>query len=443
MRLFDAESHTLPPAWPENRQPMQSKRLAQWLQDHTEMLSTTSNKPDQAFYTALYEGIIDVAVNGDTRMLDSVAESTATHAVAVGRELTDLLGVHQQMRRRIWNRITEEIDPEPAFVMLSALDEIFVRAIRITVDAYTENSRMAMTARSAELSRLYAETEQKVMQYATEVSRANRELARLDKAKTDFISIAAHELKTPLTLIQGYVSILNDINEIGPEGKNLTAGIDRGVQRMNGILDDMLDLSAIDMGKLRLVIQHVNLHRAIELAVLQAEASLQERVQTVTVVGLADLPEIQGDITRLHQIFRQLLNNAIKYTPNGGQITISGAIHENPERVTITFSDTGVGIAPEDREKIFEKFYRASDSALHSTGKTKFMGAGPGLGLAIVKGLAEAHGGQVSADSPGFDMENSPGSKFEVRLPVVPTPPPDVAVQWLISNSSQELETTA
>ncbi len=208
---------------------MQSKRLAQWLQDHTEMLGNIEGKKDNTFYVALYEGIIDVALNEDTRMVDSVLESAAAHAVAVGRALTNLLGVPQHLRERVWQRVGEEVDPEPAFVMLTALDEIFVHIFRITIDTYLEATKMAMAAQSTEISRLYSESEQKVMEYATEVSRANRELARLEQAKTDFISIAAHELKTPLTLIQGYVNIMRDL-DTDDRIKALSNGINRGLR---------------------------------------------------------------------------------------------------------------------------------------------------------------------------------------------------------------------
>ncbi|RMF05429.1 MAG: sensor histidine kinase, partial [Chloroflexi bacterium] len=413
---------------------MQNKPLAQWLQDHTDMLGSTADPKDSAFHRALFEGLIDLAQSGETRMVNSVVESAAAHAVAVGRPLTDLLGVHQRLRRGIWDRIREEIDPEPAFDMLTDLDAIFVHVIRVTIDAYQTGVRLAQAAKSTEISRLYSESEQKVMKYATEVSRANRELARLEQAKTDFISIAAHELKTPLTLIQGYVDILHGM-DIGEQGKTLAAGIDRGVQRMDRILDDMLDLSAMDMRKLQLILRHVNLEKTIRLVIAQSERSLNERGQTITTHGLSALPEIEADANRLHQVFRQLLNNAIKYTPDGGTIAITGKpLGPAPDEITgvrIAISDTGVGIAPEHREKIFEKFYRASDSSRHSTGQTKFMGAGPGLGLAIVKGLVEAHGGRVSAESPGFDMQNCPGSKFVIDLPCKANPPADIGVQWI------------
>ena len=189
---------------------MKSKRLAQWLQDHTEMLSDIADQQDQAFHLALYEGIIEVALHGETVMIDSILASAAAHAVAVGRKLTNLLGVPQRLRERIWQRIGDEIDPEPAFVMLTAIDAIFVHVMQVTIDAYVEGTNLAYAAKSTEISRLYTESEKKVMEYAAEVSRANRELARLEQAKTDFIGIAAHELKTPLTLVQGYVNILRD-----------------------------------------------------------------------------------------------------------------------------------------------------------------------------------------------------------------------------------------
>lgn len=413
---------------------MKNKRLAQWLQDHLEMLGNINKEQDQAFHLALYEGIIDVALNGETRMLDSVLESAAAHSVAIGRGLTSLLGVPQRLRERIWQRIGEEIDPEPAFVMLSALDAIFVHILQVTIDAYLETTKLAHAATSVEISRLYTESEKKVMEYATEVARANRELAQLEQAKTDFIGIAAHELKTPLTLIQGYVNFLRDL---GADKKfdSSIEGINRGVQRMNSIIEDMLDLSAIDMKQLTLMCEQVKLDKIINLVISQLNRAFDERQQTVETKNLDTLPIIEADARRLHQAFRQIINNAIKYTPNEGHISIVGQeITPSPngtDRIQIVIKDTGVGVAPEDREKIFEKFYRTGDSALHSTGQVKFMGAGPGLGLAIVKGLIEAHGGQISVESPGFDMQNYPGSSFVVVLPVIATPPAGIEIHRL------------
>jgi signal transduction histidine kinase len=413
---------------------MKSKRLAQWLQDHTEMLSTIADQKDQAFHSALYEGIIEVALHGETVMIDSILESAAAHAVAVGRKLTNLLGVPQRLRERIWQRIGDEIDPEPAFVMLTAIDAIFVHVVQVTIDAYVEGTNLAHAAKSTEISRLYTESEKKVMEYAAEVSRANRELARLEQAKTDFIGIAAHELKTPLTLVQGYVNILRD-EATAVNMRSTIEGIDRGAARMNAIIENMLDLSEIDLKQLKLVLEEVKLDRAIGLVLTQLDRSLIERKQSVDVVELAALPKVQADARRLHQIFKQIVNNAIKYTPDGGHITITGqevtSAQIKAACVRIIINDTGVGIAPEDRDRVFEKFYRVGNASLHSSGQTKFMGAGPGLGLAIAKGLIEAHGGYISAESPGFDPKNYPGASFLVTLPLKAKPPSGINAEWM------------
>jgi len=404
---------------------MQNKLLAQWLQDHAKMLGTLDSGPDKTFYETLYEAIIDIARNGETRMVDSILESAAAHAVAVDRGLTSLLSVPQQSRERIWQRIGEEVDPEPAFVMLSAIDTIFVHIIRVMIDAYLEATKLSHAAKAVEISRLYTDSEQKVMQYAAEVARANRELAHLEQAKTDFIGIAAHELKTPLTLIQGYVNILREL-DIGERATGLVEGINRGAKRMTVIIEDMLDLLAMDMDQLNLILDEVNLKTIIELIGAQYESALAERKLTIETEGLDSLPPIEADVARVFQILKQVVSNAIKYTPDDRTITITGQTEENAKNtagsVRITIKDTGVGIAPEDKDKIFEKFYRVGDSALHSTGQTKFMGAGPGLGLAIVKGLVEAHGGRVWAESQGFDMKNLPGSTFHIVLPVRASP---------------------
>lgn len=424
---------------------MKNNNLAEWLQDHVEMLGSIDHERDNPFHVALYESIIDMVLNGETTMLDSVLESAATHAVAVGRGLTHLLGVPQRLRERIWERIGEEIDPEPAFMMLTDVDTVFVHVIRVIIDAYQEASNIAHAAKAAEISRLYTESEQKVMEYAAEVARANRELARLEQAKTDFINIAAHELKTPLTLIQGYVDMLREINSEGNVYEvvdQLTDGISRGTARMNLILEDMLDLSAIDTHQLNLVVEPVNLKRVIELVIVQYEETLAERKQTIREVNLEALPVIEGDTRRLFQTFKQVINNAIKYTPDGGQILIKGHFtaktESKPAHVQVSVHDSGVGIAPEDHQRIFEKFYRVGDSDLHSTSATKFMGAGPGLGLAIAKGLVEAHGGNIWAESQGFDMQNFPGSIFTVALPVKIDPPPGIRLDRLTPPYSED-----
>ncbi|MEW5960491.1 MAG: HAMP domain-containing sensor histidine kinase [Chloroflexota bacterium] len=420
---------------------MKNESLARWLQDHMEMLGRTDNQADSAFHTALYEGVIEAARTGEAHLIDTLLGDVSTTAARRGRPLPDLLSVPRQLRQRIWDRIGEEIDPEPAFVMLATVEAIFTHIIDSLIELYWRSyppaplDQAGLTELAEIGSPSPAETEQKMMEYAAELAQANRELARLEQAKTDFISIAAHELKTPLTLIQGYVNILRDI-QTDPQVLTYIEGINRGSQRMNTIIEDMLDLSALDTDHLKLALEQVNLKSAVELTVVQLNEALAERKQSIETAGLESLPLVEVDVSRLHQILSQVLSNAVKYTPDGGKITISGQALEAtaamPAAVRLIIKDTGVGIAPEDRDKIFERFYRTGNSNLHSTGQTKFMGAGPGLGLAIVKGLVEAHGGWVWAESQGFDLQNCPGSAFNIVLPIQAAPRPGVRVNRII-----------
>jgi signal transduction histidine kinase len=130
---------------------------------------------------------------------------------------------------------------------------------------------------------------------------------------------------------------------------------------------------------------------------------------------------IFGDEERLYQAFRNLISNAIKYTPDGGKVAVDG--RKLPGFIEVTISDTGIGIDPEDHTLIFEKFGRLGNVSLHSSGKTKFKGGGPGLGLPITKGIVEAHGGSVWVESSGYNEVDCPGSVFHVLLPIRKTPP--------------------
>ncbi len=151
------------------------------------------------------------------------------------------------------------------------------------------------------------------------------------------------------------------------------------------------------------------------------EFALVERDLDLKIEGVDTLPVITADTELLHKAFYHVIMNAIKFTPDGGQIIISGnTITEapNPPEVEITVRDTGIGIAKENQEVVFEKFYQTGEVLMHSSGKTKFKGGGPGLGLAIARGIVEAHGGRIWLESPGYDEETKPGTTVFVRLPV-------------------------
>jgi signal transduction histidine kinase len=125
-----------------------------------------------------------------------------------------------------------------------------------------------------------------------------------------------------------------------------------------------------------------------------------------------------ADSTRLYQALRNIAMNAVKFTPDGGRIDVKARMIRAGGAVEITIADTGIGINVEHHDLIFDKFYRVGELNLHSTGQTKFKGAGPGLGLPIARGIVEAHGGRVWVESEGQDEERLPGSVFHVILPV-------------------------
>jgi signal transduction histidine kinase len=283
-----------------------------------------------------------------------------------------------------------------------------------------ENARLFddLKIRTTEIERLYKE-----------LAVANRELARLDQAKSDFINIASHELRTPLCQVLGYNDILGEMINDGlltPDaGLQLTEGVGKAVQRLQEIVNTMFDVSQIDTETLVLELFPTSVALTVNEAVDTWAAALEERKQTLTVEGLADLPTILADSERLEQAFSHLIQNAIKFTPDGGRIRITGRLlgekmPPQDQTIEVVVADNGIGIAPDDLEHIFEKFYRVGNVMLHSTGKTKFKGAGPGLGLTIARGIVGAHAGRIWAESPGCDEETCPGSEFHVVLPVQP-----------------------
>jgi signal transduction histidine kinase len=144
---------------------------------------------------------------------------------------------------------------------------------------------------------------------------------------------------------------------------------------------------------------------------------LELRNLCLTMHGVEDIPDIVVDLQRLSQAFRNLISNAIKYTPDGGTITIR-AQQLDDARFEVIVSDTGMGIAPSDQDLIFDKFFRVGSADHHSSGEFKFKGGGPGLGLSITRGIIEAHGGHIWVESEGYDEVRCPGSTFHVVLPL-------------------------
>lgn len=276
-----------------------------------------------------------------------------------------------------------------------------------------------------------------------QIEEAKGSLERLDRSKSDFIAIAAHELKTPLTLIEGYMAMLRDqLN-----GQNsasyalLLEGVDNGTRRLREIVDDMIDVSLIDNNLLSLNFQPIWIKRMLAVMELEFAEDVEARKQVFDVCPFPGSDEMTfGDEERLYQAFRNVITNAIKFTPDGGKIAIDG--RKLPGFIEVTVTDSGIGVNPDDHLRIFEKFGRLGSVSLHSSGKTKFKGGGPGLGLPITKGIIEAHGGAIWVESDGYDEEKCPGSVFHILLPMRKVPPDDKTAKLFqplieVANSEQ------
>jgi signal transduction histidine kinase len=250
----------------------------------------------------------------------------------------------------------------------------------------------------------------------------NRDLERIDQAKSDFISIASHELRTPLTVIKGYSEMLMEDSNLDPNFKMVMEKINDGTLRLHEVMDSMFDIAQIDARSLKPHIQPVELGHLIQEICIEQANTIKERKQSLS-LELPNLPHVKSDPNLLRKLFHHIIRNAVKFTPNDGKITITGhgvpAIIDLPNGgVEIIISDTGVGVDPNFREIIFTKFYQPGELGKHSTSKTRFKGGGAGLGLALAKGIVEAHGGRIYVESPGYDEINFPGSQFHVILPL-------------------------
>ena len=399
---------------------MKNSTLAIWLEHCLEFI----RQAEDPLSAVIFEGVLHAADTGHLIMLESILSGTAHSAVAVNRPLESLLNSIYITKMVIWGRLEAEIDPAQAWDMSVGLEILFQEALIIATDSYTKALAESHQRHAVEAARLSQEAEQKVMGYATELARANRELARLEQAKSDFISIAAHELKTPLTIVQGYADMLleQELARVSEKAQTILKGIAVGAERMNDIVNDLLDVSAIEMSSLVLNPEPVVVGELFQVLLERASHVARSRQQTFNVDIKTDLPIIQTDPKRLYQVLDQLVNNAIKFTPDGGEITVT-AYHETEAKtgadfIKVEVADTGIGIAPEDKEYVFDKFFRVGKTNLHSSGKVKFKGAGPGLGLSIVKGVVESLNGQIWIESQGYDEVNFPGSTFHLRLPV-------------------------
>ena len=271
------------------------------------------------------------------------------------------------------------------------------------------------------LANTFDEMTENLQQRTLQLENTNQLLEQMDRTKMRFIQVAAHELRTPLTLVSGYAQMTHVKSAGNGDVGKYTSGILDGTKRMVEIIDSMLDVSRIDTNMLEVMPSKAEVCPLIEKVEDVFRSALEERDLAFKTEGLAELPIIHADQDLLYKVFYHVIGNAIKYTPDGGRITVTGRTIEDAiqgPQMEIAVKDTGIGIDPRYHELVFEKFYQTGEVLLHSSGRTKFKGGGPGLGLAIARGIMNTHHGRIWLESPGHNEQTYPGTTIYMRLPL-------------------------
>jgi signal transduction histidine kinase len=248
------------------------------------------------------------------------------------------------------------------------------------------------------------------IQYNEELARKNRELTHLDELKSDFMATMSHELRTPLTSIIGYSDMLLSgmTGELNEKQSVFVNSILNGGESLLNLINDILDLTKIEAGRLELNLESVDLRAALLGVLPVVKPRAQDKRIRISTFLPTDLPLLSADPPKFNQILLNLLTNGIKYTHDNGSVSVEA--RTAGDMVEIWVNDTGIGMAREDQEKVFQRFTQIDSSATRTQG-------GTGLGLAIVKELVELHGGAIRVQS-----KLGKGSSFVFTMPISTKP---------------------
>ena len=255
----------------------------------------------------------------------------------------------------------------------------------------------------AELERLNRELNES----NRELNEANAKLRELSNMKEEFLALTTHDLRSPLTVISGVINFFTSgrLGELSPEQRNMVAMMERNTHSLIELVNDLLDASKLESGTMRLDLSSVDLRLLLDE--LRDTMGPLTREKEITLAGRVpeDLPPLRADRVKLRRVLVNLISNALKFTPRGGRVEVSAARDGAGGMARVSVSDTGVGIAPEDTRKLFDKYEQARSRATRSE-------KGTGLGLYITRQLVELHGGEISVRS-----EPGKGSTFTFTIP--------------------------
>jgi signal transduction histidine kinase len=265
---------------------------------------------------------------------------------------------------------------------------------------------MAQAARRMETgdysTRIHTTSRDEVGQLATAFNRMSEELEHLEQSRRDLVANVSHELKTPITAIRAHLeNLLDGVEQPAPETLQVMLAQS---ERLGRLVEQLLDLSRLESGEVPLQREDVTLEPLVEQVVSEIEVARPERGVRLERELAEDLPAVDADRERVHQVLFNLVDNAVRFTPPGGEVKVSAYRHNGSVEVRV--ADTGVGIPAEHLPRLFERFYRVDTARSREDG-------GTGIGLAIARSVVEMHGGHIRAES-----ELGRGSTFTFDLPV-------------------------
>jgi signal transduction histidine kinase len=249
-----------------------------------------------------------------------------------------------------------------------------------------------------------------------ELKELNAKLRDLNELKNKFITITNHELRTPITVVKGYLELLEYFlnGSTSQEFREAMNIISDTMEELVDIVDQMHDFSSFDNGKNKLCMKSFAVDKLLSVIYKEMKILFDKRKIDFKLEMNAPIASIKGDYQRIKRSIREIVQNALKFTQEGGKVTIRYSLNECNKNVNIQVIDNGIGIPADKHELIFEPFYEVQSTIHHTTSKTKFMGGGIGLGLTLAKEIVEIHQGKIYIES-----EENKGSTFTVVLPSV------------------------
>jgi PAS domain S-box-containing protein len=363
----------------------QAERLGSMLRAQQEEASKS-----QAILESVADGVMVTNAQGRVILFNEAAERVlgAMREEIIGRPTDDLLGLYGMAGTVLVNQVRQWLASTDVRSQVPSLEQ------RLRIEERHINVHVAPVTLGDE----YLGTVSTFRDVTKEVE--------VDRAKTEFVSTVSHELRTPMTSIKGYADLmlLGAAGPMNDDQRRFLGIIKANVDRLSVLVNDLLDISRLEGGRVELDIKPLSLEGLVDQVANTLRAKIADKGLTLSLHVPPDIPLVMGDRDRVIQILTNLVSNAYQYTPAGGSIDVRALCAAG--RVQVDVADTGIGIAPEDQPKVFDRFFRADDPKVQEF-------SGTGLGLAIVKSLVEMQHGRIWLDS-----EVGKGSTFSFSLPM-------------------------